>query len=254
MSLSDILRNSNLTRSELHRVETALQHRDSTITSLDSDVRDRDRQIGGYKQENGELRAAATSRKADISRLEDELKKKGKEVEDWKERKEVADGLLRLGRQCIEKKDSEISGLRERLGEAEGKVSEMREQVVRIGMASQTEQMAIANQISADRTLELIKGLQGELGQRDDRIRSLGEGARVVEKRLASSGQELQRLEERLKVVGEREGGVLREVEARRKEVDGLKAEVERLRKNAVERDGIAREQQKLIERLIKGS
>ena len=175
------------------------------------------------------------------------------------ERKEPQDGLLRIAGKKIEKKLAEIEDLKAeseeltiKLQNAEISKAELRDNVVRIGMANQTEAMYIANEVSSNRTLQLIQGFRQDIGVKDAKIEEMetiiDEGDRMVERlqrALGSKCEEVQHLMQRVEQLVEREKKFGHEVEV-------LKAEVERLRRRVKEGEEIAGEQQGLIERLLK--
>lgn len=69
--------------------------------------------------------------------------------------------------------------LSSRVSELETDISALHAEIAKIGMASPDQAVAIANEISAQRTLNLVQGLRKEVQDKDGEIRRLRE---VVQK------------------------------------------------------------------------
>lgn len=152
-----------------------------------------------------------------------ELEKAKQQLEGSEEKFGDQGLLLKAGKALISKKDSENqdllttnSALSSRVSELESDISALHAEIAKIGRSSPDQAVAIANEISAARTLNLVQGLRKEVADREEDIRR--ERAQV--KRLAS-------------------------------EVTRFEGLVEEERRKGEEARGIAVEQQGLIERLM---
>jgi chromosome segregation ATPase len=250
--LNEVLRTSNVRNAVIQRIDDALRTRDQKIA-------DADLQISKKIYENRVLEEALSKTQEALRQRSAELETEKMKSAEWQERKQLQDGLLRIAGTEIEKRLAEVEALMAKNEDLAGKMqdveaekAELRNQIVRIGIAEQSEAMAMANEVSARRTLKLIQGLRQDIGEKDEEIEELkkavAEGdtkAHGVRRALASKSEEVQHLMQRKEQLAEREresGG----------EAAALKAEVEKLKKRVKEGDEVAGQLQGLVERLLK--
>lgn len=259
MTIGDLLRSSNLTKEEIHRVESALHDRDAEIESRDAEIqrvelalRKREGVIEGNRVELQRKESDSKDQDVAFDSLQREMRQLMAELGDVDERKRMQDGLLRLVKQLIEQKSVESERLRTRLSERDEANEQLYEQLQRIGMANQTEIVAIANQISAQKTLEMVSGLRRDIAERDESIRAGQRELSSKDEEIQFLKQRIEQMEEQAREFGSEVEGAKREAADAKKEAKEARGAVERLEWKVQEGNSIAEEQQDLIKRLLR--
>ena len=199
IDLSAMLKPTIIPKDKYYAIQSLLNKQDAIITERGNEIKTRCSQIHDLKQHLEDARREAY-RNRDGSKFKDlsvaitqlknaEAKAKRDQnasTHELKERKQYYETfiddqnqMLDLGRKVLankteqaERLDGENCQLRATVGDRDATISALNRQILRMSMASPHEMVQVAVEAQAQRTLDMVRGLQTDLAQRDVDIKN----------------------------------------------------------------------------------
>lgn len=258
VDLGAMLKPDHLPPNTYYSIQSVLFEQDKLITERGNEIKDRCKQISVLKQDLDDANARIgrdekrlRKKPSDIAGLEKQLvqAKKNKETitlelrnrkRSFDEINDDQEDLINVGRKILSEKNQEAERLarenkqlRATISDRDRTISSLNHQILRISMAPGNEMAAIAIESQAQRTLSMVKGLQSDVAQRDTIIEDF-----------TAKNEALIATNECFKTENADLKTKVTEVERAFKAVE----------KRAIESKEILEEQNKLIDRLMKGN